>query len=155
MNNITIRKANINDLKVIQELNNELFELEYNNFDSDLITSWPFEEKGKNYFIDMIKNNIVFVAEVDNNIVGYLAGRTDIKLSYVSKKTAELDNMCVSDKYKRLGIGKMLISKFKKECKENHVENILVTASIKNINAIEFYKKQGFKDDALTLKIKI
>lgn len=155
MNNINIRKSNINDLKSIQELNNELFKLEYNNFDSDLIISWPFEEKGKNYFIDMIKNKIVFVAEIDNNIVGYLAGRTDIKLSYVSKKTAELDNMCVSNKYKRLGIGKMLISNFKKECKENHVENILVTASIKNANAIEFYKKQVFEDDALTLKIKI
>lgn len=156
MNDINIRKANINDLKAIQELNYELFKLEYDNYDSDLIIEWPLEEKGENYFTDMINEKIVFVAEKDNNIVGYLAGTMDVKISYISKKIAELDNMCVLDKYRSLGIGSMLISEFKKVCKENNVQRIIVAASSENINAIKFYKKQGFKEDyTTTLKIEI
>lgn len=42
---IVIRKANIEDLRTIQELNNKLFELEYNKFDSSLKVGWPFTEK--------------------------------------------------------------------------------------------------------------
>lgn len=155
MNNINIRKSNINDLKSIQELNNELFKLEYNNFDSDLIISWPFEEEGKKYFIDMINNQSIFVAEKDNDIVGYLAGTIDKKFTYVDKKTAEIDNLFILDEYRNLGIGKMLISEFKKICKENDVKRIIVTAASKNINAIKFYKAQGFEDKKLTLKIEI
>ena len=34
--NMIIRKANIDDLKYVQELNYKLFDLEYNNFDSAL-----------------------------------------------------------------------------------------------------------------------
>jgi len=36
MNNIAIRKATIDDLIIIQELNNGLFELEKENYDSTL-----------------------------------------------------------------------------------------------------------------------
>lgn len=155
MNNINIRKANISDLKQIQELNNELFKIEYANYDSDLIIEWPFTEKGTNYFIDMINNQVVFVAEIDNNIIGYLAGTLDKKFSYVYKKTAEIDNIFILDKYRNTGIGTILISEFKKICKEKDVKRIIVTAASKNINAIEFYKKQGFEDKKLTLKVEI
>jgi len=34
--NMIIRKANIDDLKYVQELNYKLFDLEYNNFDPAL-----------------------------------------------------------------------------------------------------------------------
>lgn len=36
MEEIYIRKANINDLNSIQVLNNNLFDLEFNNFDDTL-----------------------------------------------------------------------------------------------------------------------
>lgn len=49
MEKITIRKATIEDLVLIQELNNSLFELEYENFDDTLKKRWPFEKEGKEY----------------------------------------------------------------------------------------------------------
>ena len=155
MERINIRRANINDLNAVQELNNSLFELEFNNFDNTLKLGWPFEKDGKEYFEDMIKNEIVFVAEVEEKIVGYLAGSICEPISYITESFAELDNMCIDDEYRRFGIGTLLINEFKKYSKEKNIQNIKVTASAKNSRAIQFYMKNGFEDYNLTLKYKI
>ena len=155
MENIIIRKANMEDLKDIQTLNNKLFELEYYNFDDTLKLNWPFENDGKEYFEIMIKNEIVFIAELDKNIIGYLAGSISEEASYITQSFAELDNMYVEDKYRRLGVGTLLINEFKKYCKNKNVQNIKVTASAKNNRAINFYLKNGFEEYNVTLKMKI
>ena len=155
MEKVIIRKANLEDLYNLQELNNNLFELEFNNFDDTLKIGWPFEKEGKEYFEDMIKNEIVLVAEVEEKIVGYLAGSICEEVSYIKETFAELDNMCIDDEHRRFGIGTLLIDEFKKYCKEKEVQNIKVTASAKNSNAIQFYMKNGFEDYNITLKYKI
>ena len=63
--------------------------------------------------------------------------------------------MCILDKYRKFGIGTKLINEFKKICNNNSIQEIKVTASYKNINAIEFYKKNGFNEFELTLKLEI
>jgi len=155
MGKVIIRKATINDLNSIQELNNSLFDLELNNFDDTLKQGWPFEEDGKEYFEDMINNEIVFVAQIEEKIVGYLAGSICEQISYITETFAELDNMCINDKYRRFGIGTLLMNEFKKYCKEKNIQNIKVTASAKNSRAIQFYIKNGFEDYNVTLKYKI
>jgi len=155
MEKVIIRKATINDLNSIQELNNSLFDLELNNFDDTLKQGWPFEKEGQDYFEDMIKNEIVFVAEVEEKIVGYLAGSICEQISYITETFAELDNMCINEEYRRFGIGTLLINEFKKYCKEKNIQNIKVTASAKNSRAIQFYMKNGFEDYNVTLKYKI
>ena len=155
MESINIRIATINDLNAVQELNNSLFELEFNNFDDTLKVGWPFEKDGKEYFEYMIENEIVFVAEAEEKIVGYLAGSICEQISYITETFAELDNMCIDDQYRRLGIGTLLINEFKKYCKEKNIQNIKVTASAKNSRAIQFYIKNGFEDYNVTFKYKI
>lgn len=155
MSNITIRKATIHDLISIQTLNNNLFELEYKNFDDTLKNGWPFEKEGEEYFVDMINNEIVFVAADDEKIVGYLAGSICEQISYITETFAELDNMCIDDEYRRFGIGTMLINSFKEYCKEKEIQNIKVTASAKNSRAIEFYTRNGFAEYNVTLKFKV
>lgn len=149
---IVIRKARIEDLKAIQELNNKLFELEYNKFDPSLKVGWPFTEEGEEYFKDMIENEIVFVAVVDNNVIGYLAGTVDTKNSCILKPISELDNFYVEENYRGQGIGTKLVKEFKNYCFDKGIEEMKVTASALNINAIEFYKKIGFKEFEITLK---
>ena len=155
MKNIVIRKAQIQDLSSIQELNNKLFELEYENFDDTLKLGWPFEKEGKEYFEEMINNEIGFVAIDGEKIVGYLVGSICEQISYIKETFAELDNMCIDDKYRRFGIGTLLINSFKEYCKEKKIQNIKVTASSKNSRAIQFYIKNGFEDYNITLKYKI
>jgi len=155
MDKVIIRKAKLEDLTFIQELNNTLFDLEYKNFDDTLKTGWPMGNEGKEYFEDMIKNKIVFVAQLKEKIVGYLAGSICEQISYITETFAELDNMCIDEEYRRFGIGTLLIQEFKNYCRDKNIQNIKVTASAKNNNAIQFYIKNGFEDYNVTLKCKI
>ena len=155
MDNIIIRKATIDDLSIIQELNNSLFKLEKENYDSTLVNDWPLSEEGKEYFSDLILNHYVIAATLNNNIVGYLAGTIEEKGSYVEVQYGEINNMLVKDEYRGYGVGKLLINNFKEYCKSNNISNIKVVASYKNKNAIEFYRKNGFEEFDLTLTVKL
>ncbi len=140
-----IRKAEIRDLRCIQELNNQLFELEIASFDEYLIKDWPLSNEGKQYFETAIKEKCVIVAEVDGNVVGYLLGE-ECNIPYYNFKIAELCNMCVDKNYRKQGIGNKLYSEFENYYKKQGVERFIVTASYKNENAKQFYKKMGFKE---------
>lgn len=152
---IEIKKADITYLKDIQNLNNELFELEYSNFDPALRVGWTFEQEGTKYFTNMLNNEIVYIALYKNIVVGYLAGSINIQGSYVTKSLAEIDNMFVLEEYRKYGIGTKLINTFKEYCLKNKIEELKVTASAKNANAIKFYMKNGFNEFEITLKQKI
>ena len=152
MEGLIIRNATINDLLNIQKLNKILFELEYNNFDSTLDINWPMSNEGKNYFENAINNNVVLVAVLDDKIVGYLVGSLNTEYSYNKNIQAELDNMCILEEYRKLGIGKQLFLEFKKICKKNNISELKVIASYDNLNAIKFYKNNGFAPSELILK---
>lgn len=152
---IEIKKADITHLADIQNLNNQLFELEYNNFDSALKVGWTYEKNGEKYFNNMLNNEIVYIALDKDKIVGYLAGSINIQGSYVTKSLAEIDNMFVLEEYRKYGIGTKLINEFKDYCSKNKIEELKVTASDKNKNAIKFYKKNGFDEFEITLKQKV
>jgi ribosomal protein S18 acetylase RimI-like enzyme len=155
MNNVIIRKATLEDLSTIQELNNFLFKLEKEKYDPTLVNDWPLSEEGKEYFLDLINNHYVIVALLDNNIVGYLAGSIEEKCSYVEVQFGEINNMLVKDEYRGYGIGKSLIDNFKEYCRIKDILNIKVVSSYKNKNAIEFYRKNGFEEFDITLTTKI
>lgn len=153
--NIEIKRASIKNLSDIQNLNNQLFELEYANFDPALKVGWPFEKDGEEYFSDLLNNEIVYIAVVDDKIIGYLAGSINIETSYVTKSLAEVENMFILEDYRKYGIGTKLMNAFKKYCANEGIQEIKVTASAKNKNAINFYKKNDFEDFEMTFKIKL
>ena len=153
--NFTIKKATIDDLETIQDLNNKLFELEYNNFDPSLKIGWPYEIAGEEYFKDLIENQIIYLALAEKEIVGYLAGSIHVESSYNTTSIAELDNMFILEEYRKYGLGTKLFNEFKSYCIENKIEELKVTASAKNINAIKFYQKNGFEEFETTLKMSL
>lgn len=155
MDNITIKQAIIENLKDIQTLNSKLFEYEYNGWDKDLKLGWPFDSSGKDYFIDMINNNIVYIAFDNNKPIGYLAGNTKSENEYITIKVAEIDNMFVDENYRGNNIGTILIDCFKKYCIQNGIKTFKVNASARNIKALEFYKKNGFTEHDITLWCKL
>lgn len=95
------------------------------------------------------------IALLNNEIVGYLAGSINEKGSYEDIQYGELNNMFINESFRGYGIGKKLTDSFKNYCKTNNIDNIKVTASYKNKDAINFYKKCGFSEFDLTLTIKI
>ena len=138
MNEIIIKKAEITDLKCIQNLNKILFDLEYENYDSTLDTTWPVSKEVEKYFKNAIENDIAQVAIINNDVVGYLIGSLNTHNSYNKTKQAELDNMCILDKYRKLGIGSKLFNKFKEICKENNINELKVVASYKKSKCNRF-----------------
>ena len=151
MQNIKIRKAKIEDLENIQNLNNELFELEIRFYDDTLVKDWPLSKEGKEYFIDLIKNEYVYVAEEENVIIGYLAGSI-VDNSYIKNKYAEINNMCITYKKRGCDIGSSLLNSFKDDMKKQNITELRVTASYRNKNAKDFYEKHGFVSFEKTFK---
>lgn len=155
--NIVIDFATINDLKDIQNLNLLLFKKEQKEYDKKLNVNWPFDEEGINYFTDCIKNEngCIIISKIDDKIIGYLAGRIKINRnkSRNLKNQAEIGNMLVLEKYRNKKIGTKMVKEFFKWAKNKGIINIRVTASSKNKKALDFYRKNGFKDYNYTLEI--
>lgn len=152
---IQIKKADITYLTEIQNLSNQLFELEYHNFDSTLELGWALGKEGKDYCEKMLKNKIVYVALDKNRVVGYLAGNINMQINQQANSIAKIDNIFVLEKYRKYGIGSKLIIQFKEFCLQNKVEEIKVTTYAQNQIAIQFYRKNGFQESEITLKQKV
>lgn len=153
---IIYRNATLQDLKEVQNLNYQLFKLEYHNFDPALNMDWAFSKAGESYFKNLIEKGTVWVAVNDNKVIGYLAGSIDEeKPSYVIKLLAELNNFYIEEEYRRQGIGKKLVEEFKNYCINKGIEEMKVTASAKNMNARRFYQNNGFEDFEVTYKMKL
>lgn len=154
---ITTRKASIIDLDSIIELNKELFDFE-DQFGHEYNTNWPFED-GKTYFKKRLenKNSMNFVAIYKNKIIGYIVSFIDT-YKYRDGKInpiCEVENMFVKQEYRKKGIGKLLINAVKNAARKKKVKLLRVGAIAQNINAINFYRSQGFHDSNLFLEQKI
>ncbi len=149
---IKIRPAGKEDILSLQKLNNELF-IETQKYDSGLDLDWPLSEKGNKYFSDLlgIENSYVLIAEEDENPVGYLVAE-EREVEYRKGKSVYLENMGVSPKSRHQGIGGMLISELVNLVNEKGIKKVYVTTYLKNNMALEFYRKNGFKDVDITLE---
>ena len=58
---------------------------------------------------------------------------------------AEIRYLSVHPSYKRMGLGKKLITKIIQECKNDNINKIFLEVSIKNKQALNFYDKFGFE----------
>jgi ribosomal protein S18 acetylase RimI-like enzyme len=155
---IKIRKADIDDLKDIQKLNLMLFKKEYDEYDKLLNLEWTFGKQGTQFFKDKLTKpeNCGFIAKGNGKIVGYIVGGISKAETYRNMpKTAELDNMFILKEFRNKGAGTKLYDEFLKWCKSKNVEIIRVQASSLNKKAINFYRKNGFKDYILLLENKI
>lgn len=153
--NLIIKKATVCDLEKIQNLNKKLFEREIEKYNKFLNIEWTFSKNGTEYFKKLIENNFVYVAQIDENIIGYLAGCIHDKNECYTEKFAEIENMYIENEYRRLKVGSILIDYFKKYCKENKIKYVKVSAWSENVDAISFYEKNDFKNYEKTLICKI
>ena len=129
---VVLEKATSKDLEYIQKLNRKLFVREFEKYNNLLNIEWTFGEKGTKYFKELIQNNFVYVAKINNNIIGYLAGSVNNVNECFTEKFAEIENMYIENQYRRLKIGSKLIIKFKEWCKENKIEYIKVSVWSQN-----------------------
>ncbi|MBD3227701.1 MAG: GNAT family N-acetyltransferase [Candidatus Lokiarchaeota archaeon] len=109
----------------------------------------------------MIPNDMVFLAEIDDKLVGYIICfiRDDIAdkefgqyvdkelANYVSKKErlGVLGEIGVLKEYRRKGVATALALRVGKYFKKQNVDKIYAEVYAENVNAIKFIKSFGFK----------
>lgn len=117
----------------------------------------------KEQFQRVLEQDHVFVllAEMNKEIIGFLC-------SGMNPFEAEIYNIAISQKYKRLGLASDLIRHMKRMLVANRIDEIFLEVRESNVGAIKLYKTMGFEpvglrkdyytkpsEDAIILKCKI
>ncbi|MBI2103671.1 GNAT family N-acetyltransferase [Candidatus Woesebacteria bacterium] len=152
MKDLVIRKAKLKELKIVQDLNHELF-IHDKKFDKTLDQNWSYKE-GKNYFKKAIEEDhaLCLVAEHEGEIVGYLAAFIYRFESYLKIRRAEIENMFVIKAFRGKGVGSELVKEYFKWCKDKNIKIGRVATFDRNTSALGFYGKMGFKIKGIKLE---
>ena len=142
-----IRKALIEDLEKIQELNTKLCVKEFEEFDETINPNYPMTQKGKDYFKYRIENSeesFSYVATDNDKIIGYFIGGVSGAEDYrTPTKIGEGENAFVEKEYRGKGIGTQFMKLFEEWARENGIKRLRYVASSRNKEAIKLYKKLG------------
>ena len=94
----------------------------------------------KSYMSD--KGGHIWVAELYGKVVGMVALRHDENLK---PGVFELQRMYVVPRYKRMGIGKQMLTEVITHAKKHRMNMIVLTTSTIQVAATQLYRKYGFK----------
>ncbi len=149
---IKIRLANKNEVKALQDLNDEIF-VDNPKFDPDLDTTWAQSDRGEQYFSELLNNpkDCCLIAEDGGRKMGYVAAAPK-EMNYRKSKYVAIENIGVVPDYISKGVGKMLMGECLKWAKLQGFEKVYVNSYVKNTNAINFYKKNEFEEIDISLE---
>jgi ribosomal-protein-alanine N-acetyltransferase len=109
----------------------EIFQIEKEAFGGDSYSMRILEY--------LLNNADVFlVAEADEQVVGYICGE------YLFKR-GHIISLAIKRGYRGRGIGKELLNMFVRSAVIRGIEEVYLEVSIENVDAINFYRKMGFK----------
>lgn len=153
--NATIEVPKIDDFKRVNELAKQVHELHV-NWNSDLFLSVD-EVLQKDYFEVLIQNKEIFIAKLNNEIVGYviLSIREKENPSMRYRKQLNIEAICVDENCRGNGIGTLLLEYIKNIGKEQGCTDMYLTVNQENKNAIKVYEKFGFKVKNIAYMMKI
>ena len=103
----------------------------------------PYTELEKGYeegYLDTFyvdDNRAIFVACDNDNVVGYLSVVKKDKYLY-------LDDYCVTEKYRGLGIGSGLIKASEEFAKNSNLDEVRLHVQTANHESREFYSRRGY-----------
>lgn len=105
------------------------------------------------HILDILDNKygVCFVAEEDNNVIGYLMAEN--KSNNASGiKYAELRDMRVRNDYQKKGIGSLLVERFIQWAEDEGYERMSVDVYALSEKNVGFYQKFGFIPKTLTME---
>ena len=151
---IFIRKATENDYAFIDKLFCSIAAQHVKVY-PHIFTDIAGKHYNKKYFFDMIaeKNGNLFVAEVDGECAGFVECYERV-FEYREKPIMFISELAVLPKFRNLGVGTKLIEKVAELAKSHDCFSLELNVYNGN-SAVEFYEKQGFTVQKLTLEKKI
>lgn len=147
---ITIKKATPNDSTVIAELAIDIYKENYLHLWHSGGAQWYMyeyaysEEKLK---MELDDSNVeYYIANENGSSIGYMKLVLTSTLSgYESMNTMEVERIYLFEKVKGRGIGKKLMELAQFKAQELFKDIVFLKAMDTSIDAIEFYKKMGYK----------
>lgn len=141
-NSFIVRKAKVSDAEDIYYINKTSLGYDYDS------------EKQRNKIKNIINDStqIIFVAAVENKVVGYIH-LTNYDVIYADNYKNCL-GLAVDNDYKRMGIGSALLSQGEVWAKENGAVGIRLCSGIERESAHKFYLSQGYIENKLQKNIK-
>ena len=128
---VSIRRVSISDYKDIYMLNKEL---------GYLYEEEKVREKIK-YIIEN-KKDIILVAYINNNIIGYIHG-SEYELLY-SDSLINILGFVVKESYRKNGAGTALIDKLEEIAIEKKYSGIRLVSGMDREDAHRFYERNGY-----------
>lgn len=152
---ITIRKATIDDVQTLQDLNDLAF-VDNSKYDKDINPEWAQSDSGKKYFSEVTQNpeSCCLIAEDSGKPIGYIIAESK-PMDYQKSKYLEIDNLGVIPEYQSRGVGSQLMEDCLKWGKSHGYQKAMVNTYLSNTRALEFYKEKGFAEIDVNLVKKI
>jgi len=135
---VRIRKAEPDDVKRIVEITTEAFQ-QY--IKAAGIKDTPALHEGEEQVLEDIKNKDVYVALVDDVIVG------SVRIHKLDEDSVYLSRFGVSMEHRNLGIGKLLMNYLDAVLMQKKVKHIVLHTASKASHLIKFYYNRGFYVD--------
>jgi ribosomal protein S18 acetylase RimI-like enzyme len=154
---LRIRKATLQDLEVLHELQLELAKYEY-KLDKNLKNPLRVKEQYYKYYKRKFKNEDCrfFVAEENRKVIGYIVGWIErLPGIYRHKKRGYVADVFVLEEHRGKGVGKKLLEALLKWFKSQKVRWIRLSVYSNNTNAVKVWKKLGFKDYVIEMEMSL
>lgn len=125
MDNLTIRKMDVSDIRFVDQAERQEF-------------GKSLSEKTLSH--ELLYNSLAyyFMALINHQRIGYIG-------VWITEPNAEITTIMVLPAYRNKGVGKALLDFVYTLCHKNRVEALTLEVRVSNHNAIEFYRKEGFK----------
>lgn len=151
----TIEIPQIENFNRVNELAKQVHELHV-NWRPDLFLSVD-EVISKENFEEMIQAKEIFIAKIQDEIVGYITFNIKEKNnpSMRYRKQLQIEAICVDEKTRGKGIGTELLNHIKEFGKENNCTNLYLTVNKENENAIKVYEEFGFEVKSIAYSMQI
>lgn len=99
--------------------------------------------------LNKIENNsTIWVVEFNNQLIGTATIIYEYKFIYNIVKSAHIEDVCIDQKFRNNGIGKLLIDYLVNEALHNKCYKIILDC---NENLEKFYKKSGFEKNGIQM----
>ncbi|MFP3991557.1 GNAT family N-acetyltransferase [Streptomyces sp. E11-3] len=150
---VVVRRAGLADAEGFVASSSALFAEDAGTRDPTVDVGWP-REYGPQRFAAGLDDpdRLLLVADRDGEVVGHLAGAVADGSAMRPVKVATLVGMYVRPAYRRDQIGGRLVDEFLRWAESVGAGLAEVTAYASNGQAIQFYERNGFGPQAVTLR---
>ncbi len=134
--------------QIINEQESISFTLSLQSLEEPYLKHWETKSADIDTFNEIIKTAHSFGVYEDNELIGMI-----ICEERTWNNSLYIENILVSEKYRRKGIGKLLIEKAIADANQKKFRLIELETQNTNVPAIKFYQSQGFKITGLNTKL--